>query len=93
MIRRLGAAVIAAPLPWVEIAGVVADADAGSRDPGFDTIFDEPAQAVGPVEDHNRPTTDLVLPKLDAYNIGALLQILMLATVTEAPEPLRLPSI
>lgn len=33
--------------------------------------------------DVNRPTTDLVLPKLDAYNIGALLQILMLATVTE----------
>ncbi len=33
--------------------------------------------------DVNRPTTDLVLPKLDAYHIGALLQILMLATVTE----------
>ncbi len=33
--------------------------------------------------DVNRPTADLVLPKLDAYNIGALLQILMLATVTE----------
>lgn len=33
--------------------------------------------------DVNRPTADLVLPKLDAYNIGALLQMLMLATATE----------
>ncbi len=36
----LGAAVIAAPLPWLEIAGVVADADSRPRDPGFDTAFD-----------------------------------------------------
>ncbi len=36
----LGAAVVVSPWPWLEIAGVVADADAGPRDPGFDTIFD-----------------------------------------------------
>ncbi|QDT69665.1 Glucose-6-phosphate isomerase [Planctomycetes bacterium MalM25] len=31
----------------------------------------------------NRPTTDLVLPKLDEHTIGQLLQMLMLATVVE----------
>lgn len=33
--------------------------------------------------DDNRPTADLVLPKLNAYALGELLQMLMLATVVE----------
>ena len=33
--------------------------------------------------DDRRPTTNLILPKIDAYSIGALLQMLMLATVVE----------
>jgi len=31
----------------------------------------------------NRPTTDLILPTLDEFHMGALLQMLMLATVVE----------
>lgn len=31
----------------------------------------------------NRPTADIVLPTLDAFHVGALLQMLMLATVVE----------
>jgi glucose-6-phosphate isomerase len=33
--------------------------------------------------DDNRPTADIVLPRLDAYAMGQLLQMLMLATVVE----------
>ena len=33
--------------------------------------------------DDNRPTADIVLPRLDAYALGELLQMLMLATVVE----------
>ena len=33
--------------------------------------------------DDRRPTANLVLPQIDAYGIGALLQMLMLATVVE----------
>ncbi len=33
--------------------------------------------------DDNRPTTDMQLPKLDAYGMGQLLQMLMLATTIE----------
>ncbi|TWT99773.1 Glucose-6-phosphate isomerase [Botrimarina colliarenosi] len=34
-------------------------------------------------EEDNRPTADLILPKLDEHTIGQLLQMLMLATVVE----------
>ena len=33
--------------------------------------------------DDNRPTTDLTVPRLDAYHVGALFQMLMLATSIE----------
>ncbi len=33
--------------------------------------------------DERRPTADLVLPRLDAYNMGQLMQMLMLATALE----------
>ena len=33
--------------------------------------------------DDHRPTTDIRLPQLDAYAMGQLLQMLMLATVIE----------
>ena len=33
--------------------------------------------------DAKRPTADIVLPRLDEYNLGQLLQMFMLATVVE----------
>ena len=54
---------------------------AGKQVPEFLTAAIEGANKA--YADDNRPTADIILPALDAYRLGQLMQMLMLATVLE----------
>ena len=53
---------------WHRAAGILSAAIAGTNQS---------------YRDDNRPTADLVIPELDEFHLGQLLQMLMLATVVE----------